>query len=129
MKNIKLWLVMFLSFALLTLYGVTLYNQSVASKTTAQAQGRAAIIQALGQARLDSAQANATNLGAMFPYAVLAASLILAVSLLALGVMIILRPNYPPGGKQIEHIQTKTIILITPGQSRRELFKLLGGNQ
>lgn len=63
------------------------------------------------------------NLGAMFPFAILVSSLILGVSMMALGAAIVLRPTPPI----IERIETRTVVLIEPGQTKREVLKLLGG--
>jgi len=124
MKAIKLYALGFIIFAVLSLFGLAAYNQSVASKTTAQASAKAAIIQAQGQARLDSAQANAVSLGAMFPYAILGASMLLSGSIMAIGVMMVFAAPQTAG-----RIETRTIVLIAPGQSKREVFRQLNSGE
>jgi len=81
LKTLKLYSFLFLTLALLILFGVAYYNQTRADRATAEAQARSAIIAAQGQARLDTATANAITLAAMLPYAILGLSAMFSAGL------------------------------------------------
>ena len=119
MKQLFLWLIVILGLVMLIIYGLTAYNEAAAHKAYAQGQARAMVIAAQGQARLDAAQANAINQGAMLPYVVLGLSVLIVCG--GITVLLILKQAAPPAQHIIE-IETRTIILLQPGQSRSPLF-------
>jgi len=108
-----------LGLVIIILYGLTAYNEAAANKVYAQGQARAIILEAQGQARLDAAQAGVVTLAAMLPYAVLGLSVLVVFGELAF--LLILKQSAAP----VQHIETRTIILLQPGQSRRQLYRAL----
>jgi len=123
-KQFLLWLIVILGLVSLILYASTAYNEAAANKYYAQGQARAMVIAAQGQARLDAAQAGAVTLAAMLPYAVLGLSVLVTFGGLAL--LLVLKQAAAPVQRVIK-IETRTIILLQPGQSRRQVWRALGG--
>ena len=112
MKELFLWLIVILGLIALLLYAGTKFNESAADKYYAQGRARAMIIEAQGQARLDTTTA-------LMPYLTLGLIAIFGSAILILAV-VILREKRP-----VERIETRYIILLPQG-SKRQMYQALG---
>lgn len=116
-----IWIVnVILLFGLLA-YIMTGYNESAASKAYAQGQARAMIIEAQGQARLDSAQANAVNLASTLPYVILGIVVVFGAVILVSAVAMFRQVASP----KIERIETRYVLML-PSGSKRQMYQRLG---
>lgn len=127
------WLLVTLALIILILFGCAQLNQTAANKTIALAEvtrargeAQSLIIQAQGQARLDSAQATATTQAANLPYLALGIASIFGVCVLALAVVLMHQNRVSI--RQIERIETRIIFLPT-ATSRRDLWRLVSDIQ
>ncbi len=106
--------------AVLLVYGLDNLAQSQADLAYQQGQARAMVIEAQGQARLDSAQATAITSAAMLPWVVL-----FCVSVVAIVCVVFLLRQPPAGAVGPRLIERQTVLLLQPGQSRRVLWQTL----
>ena len=98
--------------------GLDSLTRSRAELTYQQARARAMVIEAQGQARLDSAQAAALTTAAILPWLV-------GLGIIALVVTVTLtRSTRHPA--RIERIETRIVFLTAP-QSRRQIWQLVSG--
>lgn len=118
-----IFLVAILGLVALIIFGLDNYNQSAASKAYARGQARAMILEAQGQARLDAAQANAVNMSAALPYVIIGVVAVFGGVILILAVVILNQQQ-----QHIERIETKYVMMLPAGISRRETYQLLSGN-
>jgi hypothetical protein len=114
MKDILTWLIaIIISIALLLLaFG---FN---AERQAERAYAQAAIIRAQSAARLDLS-------AALMPYAVIAIVAFMAIMALALATIALVRLSQPQQSPRL--IERQMIVLIQPGQSRREVYQMLSG--
>jgi len=155
MKPILGYLIVFLGLAAVIAFGCSAWNETAANRHYAQAEiarargdAEARVIAAQAESRLHAAQAaavtqsaaaqaNATNLAAQsqatlatstayLPYVLLGIVSVMAIAGLAAVVVVVTnRQTTPPGP-----IETRTVIFVLgPGQTRRDLFKLLGSSE
>ncbi len=127
MRNFGLFIVGIL--ILLIILNLTNAKADLAAgrKAMAQAQGRALIIEANSQARLNDATARATTLSAALPMMILASLSFLGLATIALvAFLATARPSSPqPPVTIIE----KQIYFLPAGTPRREVWQLLASNQ
>lgn len=115
MKTILAWTLAGILAAAI-LMTATAYNNDAAAR---RYQAAAMIVREQSQARLDLATA-------LMPYTVLGVIVIVALAITGLIVYALAR-----GGRQqpatTRIIESRTVILLQPGQSRRQLYRLLSG--
>lgn len=117
MKTFLAYLVLIVGSVGALLLALTSYNDSQATRIHAQA----VLVAQQSQSRLDLSVA-------LMPYTILGLVLIGMVLMTSLIVFAIIQTNRPqPTPPIIERIETRTIVLIAPGQTKREVLKLLGG--
>lgn len=115
MKDALTWAIAIIVAIAIMLAAAGYHNETAAQRAYAQA----AIIRAQSQARLDATSA-------FLPYVAIVAVAGLGVSALTVAGLVIYKwgeaaPNHSPN-----HItETRTIILLQPGQSRRELWQTI----
>jgi hypothetical protein len=111
MKDTLVWIVTIIISIAFLLWCVGYNNETAAQRAYAEA----AVIRAQSQARLDATSA-------YLPYVAIVAVAGLGVSALAVAGLVLYQwgaaPNHPP-----RVIETRTIIILQPGQSRRELWR------
>lgn len=148
MKEAFGFLIVILVLGVLILFGWARLNDAEANRADAQAaaerargEARAMIIEAQAESRLHSAQAAAITLASNLPYAVIGVGTVavLAIFIGSLIFLVWLRQSAPIYPQQPRRIETRTIILLPAGMSRREFWrmisaetdemKLLGGGQ
>lgn len=89
------------------------YNQSAAERELAEGRARAMVIEAQGQARLDTATAAAVTSVAMLPWGVLAVLGLLGLATIALVALLVIHRPAP------HLIERQIIYLPSPGTPRR----------
>lgn len=124
MRDLFLWIIVIVLSGGFILYAVSKYNDSAASKAYAKGQARAMILEAQGQSRLDSAQANAVNLASMLPYMIVGLVAVFGGAIIILAVVIMRQQSEA----RIERIETRYVLLLPQGGSRREMYQLLSDN-
>jgi hypothetical protein len=154
MKPILGYLIVFLGLAAVIAFGCSAWNETAANRHYAQAEiarargdAEARVIAAQAESRLHAAQAaavtqsaaaqaNATNLAAQsqatlttstayLPYVLLGIVSVMAIAGLA-AVVVVTNRQTPPA----RAVETRTVIFVLgPGQTRRDLFKLLGSSE
>ncbi len=98
-----------------------------ADKALAEGKAQAMIINAQGQARLDTAQAQSLMMIAALPYlAAIVGTIILGMIFLsAIGVMVMIAKRKP----EVHRIETRVMYLPAPGAPRREVWSRLSSAQ
>jgi hypothetical protein len=114
MKDILTWLIAIVIAAAMFL-AASGFN---AERQAERAYAQAAIIQAQSAARLDLS-------AALMPYAVIAVVALMAIVALTLAAIALVRLGQAPQGQRPQIIERQMVILIQPGQSRREVFEML----
>jgi hypothetical protein len=114
MKDTLTWLIAIVIAAAAFLAASGFNAQHQAERAYAQA----AIIQAQSAARLDLS-------AALMPYAVIAVVALMAIVALTLAAIALVRLGQAPQGQRPQIIERQMVILIQPGQSRREVFEML----
>lgn len=132
MKEALGFLIVILGLIITLIFGWGRLNDAEANRAYARAaaerargEARAMVIEAQAESRLHSAQAAAITQSANLPYAVLGVGTVAAL-VIFIGAMIVIvylrqtAPTYHP-----RYIETRTVILIPPGTSRREFWRLM----
>lgn len=115
MKNILTWFILLVLVA--ALFALALgFN---AERQAERAYAQAAIIRAQSAARLDLS-------AALMPYAVIGIVALMAIVALTLATIALVKLGQP--GQSPQLIERQMIILIQPGQTRREVYQMLGGS-
>jgi hypothetical protein len=114
MKNILLWLIALIVSAAIFTTALGFNAERQAERAYAQA----AIIRAQSAARLDLS-------AALMPYAVIAIVAFMAIVALALATIALVKLGQPQQSPKL--IERQMIVLIQPGQSRREVYQMLSG--
>ncbi len=109
MKNSLVWLVTISASIAFLLFALGFNAERQAERAYAQA----AIIRAQSSARLDLATA-------LMPYTIIGAVALMAIVALVLATMAIVRLGQPQPPRVIE---TRTLILLQPGQTRRDAWR------
>jgi cytochrome bd-type quinol oxidase subunit 2 len=115
MKSVFSWLI------LLVLVGA-LFSLALgfnAERQAERAYAQAAIIRAQSAARMDLS-------AALMPYAVIGVVALMAVTALTLATVALVKLGQP-GQSDRPRLIERQIIMIQPGQSRREVYKMLSG--
>lgn len=134
MNKLLSWLVVIGGLVAVILLALAQYNDAKAERFYA----RAAVVQAQGQARLDTLAGIAGIIGAGFPHVVTIALVVLVVCIVVLFVIWIkeladsrayrlaLMRQSQPAERVIERIETRTILMIPPPNlSRRQFFRMV----
>jgi ABC-type multidrug transport system permease subunit len=121
MKNLFLWLIVILGIATL----LTLASAKADDARTNRLYARAHLVEANSSARQDL-------LVGMMPYAVLGLATVggvVAIVALAAGAVAVVAVWSDRGQARPMMIERQMIIMIQPGQSRREVYKLLSNSK
>jgi len=99
-------------------------DRAAADLVIAEGQARAIVIQAQGQSRLDSAQAFTVTTSAVIPFIAM-----LAIVGIIAGVMLAIVNRQAAPAAPVHIIERQTVMVLQPGQSRRELWQMLALSQ
>ncbi len=121
MKQAFLWLIVILGLVGL----LTLASARADEARTSRLYARAHLVEAQSSSRQ-------YLLAGLMPYTIIAVSIIggtIAIVALVAGVVAVVAvwPRSPVAPGRVIEIETRTIILLQPGQSRRELWRALSG--
>lgn len=132
MKEAFGFLIVILGLIITLIFGWGRLNDAAAERAYAQAQAerargeaRAMVIEAQAESRLHSAQAAAITQASNLPYAVIGvgATVVLAIFIGSLIFLVWLRQSTLEF--QPRRIETRTIILLPSGMSRREFWRMI----
>jgi hypothetical protein len=116
MKIFAQWLLVFILAAILLAY----VSGEAADKQTGRLYARAHLSEVQNEGRKDL-------MAGLMPYAVIGVVGVMSIMALALAAIALAKMGQPPQQSQQPVIERQMIILIQPGQSRREVYKMLGG--
>lgn len=121
MKQLILWSIVVLGFAALIMFGLAQTREAAAQYEYAQAariraygEAQALIINAQAESRLHAAQAAIITQAANLPYVIL--GMVVVFGSIAL-YLVVASP------RQVEHIETRIIFVLEPGDSRKEMWQ------
>ena len=114
MQKFFLWVLVVLGLVVLLTFGLSALTEA----RTERAYARAAVIASQGQSRLDTLAGISGLVVAAIPWGVI----LLIAGLVILVVVMVIR-HQPP--RQIERIETHFVYILSPGQSRREMWQQL----
>lgn len=114
MKDFIAWLIAGIVAVAILMAAIGYNNQSAATRAHAEA----AIIRAQAQARLDATSAN-------LPYVVIGVVALMGLCTLTLAGLVLYKWGDSPANQPPHIIETRTIIMLQPGQSRRDLWQTI----
>ncbi len=124
MKQLILWSIVVLGFVALMMFGLAQareaaaqYEYAQAARVRAYGEAQTMIINAQAESRLHAAQAAIITQAANLPYVVL--GMVVVFGSIAL-YLVVASP------RQIEHIETRIIFVLEPGDSRKEMWQRIG---